>query len=172
MAGRDARPWWKGREPKTPAPFDQLKVQCVCMCEPTSLFRMCSPHCSTSFIIQTPFVSLQCLQTWPSKPKNDAHSVCNKIRLPQLSSSAFLWAPPGCWITQTIQHMFSRDTVVNKHLHHSWAGSWKNEFSLGLFKKMNFHRVEWERTLHWIGKWFGGTLMELPLGDSALCWFP
>ena len=115
---------------------------CVCMWErerePTSLFRVCSPHCSPSFIIQTPFASLQCLQTWPPKHKNDAYSVCNKITLPKLSSSVFLWAPPGCWITQTIQHMFGRDTVVNKHLHHSWAGSWKNEFSLGLLKKDEF----------------------------------
>ena len=38
-------------------------------------------------------------------------------------------------------------------------------------KKMNFHRLEWEGTIYRIGKWFGGTLMQLPLGDSAICWF-
>ena len=133
----------------------------VCVCEPTSLFRMCSPPCFTCFITQTPFASLQCLQSWPPKHKNDAHSVCVQqnhaaqtvIFCISLGSTRMLNYPNHtAYVRQRYCCKQTSPPQLSRKLK-KMSSVWNCS------KEMNFHKLEWEETIYWIGKWFGGTLM-------------
>lgn len=138
---------------QSPCPFWPMIKSNVCMracmsvCVCTRVHSLCflrthSPHCSAFSAVQIPLASWKCLHIWPPKHKNNVHSVCNKIMLPKLSSNCHLMCFSG--LDQAVDLpdprmcTYFRDPVVNRHLHHSWAGSWKKKIHSGIAQNDEF----------------------------------